>query len=337
MPLILTPGRFTQRAEFYHQLAQLVSAGIGLVPALQLLLRNPPDASYREPIQRQLEKIQQGATFTDSLRATAGWLPELDIALIEAGERSGRLDDCFQKLSEYYHERARLLKQALSQLAYPLGLVHCAAFVFLVILPFAGSQFHASLPWLLVLAGLKLLPLYAGAGLIVYVLQGRHGERWQLLVEQGLHRVPLLGTARRQIALSRLALTLEALINAGVNIIQAWELAAQACGSPSLRRAILGWRAQVDAGMTPGEAVGRCGLFPDLFTHYYNSGEVSGKLTESLDRLSRHYREEGSRRLQAFAEWTPRLIYGIVAVAIGFKIVEFYTGYFSQIATMSAE
>ena len=337
MPLILTPGRFTQRAEFYHQLAQLTSAGIGLVPALQMLLRNPPDASYREPLRLQLEKIQQGATFTDSLRATGTWLPELDIALIEAGERSGCLDDCFRKLSEYYHERARLLKQALSQLAYPVGLVHCAALVFLVVLPFAASQFHTSLPGLLALAGLKLLPLYAGAGLLVYALQGRHGERWQALIEQILHRVPLLGTARRQIALSRLALALEALINAGVTIIQAWELAAHACGSPALRRAILGWRTQVEDGMTPGEAVGRSGMFPDLFIHFYNSGEVSGKLTESLDRLSRHYREEGSRRIQAFAEWTPRLIYGIVAVVIGIKIVGFYTGYFSQIATMTAE
>ena len=33
MPLILTPGQFHHRAEFYHQLGQLTSAGIGVVPA----------------------------------------------------------------------------------------------------------------------------------------------------------------------------------------------------------------------------------------------------------------------------------------------------------------
>jgi len=335
MALILTPGQFTQRAEFYHQLAQLTSAGIGLIQALEQLQRNPPTRAFREPLRLQLEKIKAGSTFTDSLLATSGWLPPFDIALIEAGERSGRIDDCFRLLSEYYHERARITKQAMSQLLYPVALIHVAVLVFIIIVPFAGSQFDASLPLLFLKAALTLSPVYLGAALIIYVFQSQHGQNWRSLMEKLLGFVPLLGKARHFLALSRLALALEALISAGVNIIQAWEIAANACGSPALRRAILAWKSQVEAGTTPADAVSNSRLFPEMFANYYRSGEISGKLDEALRRLHRYYHEEGSHKLQTFAEWTPRLIYGIIACIIGYEIVHFYTGYFNQISTIT--
>ena len=48
----------------------------------------------------------------------------------------------------------------ISQLIYPVGLIHLAAFIFLIVLPFAQSQFNASLTWLFVKAALVLAPLY---------------------------------------------------------------------------------------------------------------------------------------------------------------------------------
>ena len=335
MALILTPGQFTQRAEFYHQLAQLTSAGIGLIQALEQLERNPPSRAYREPIRLQLEKIKSGSTFTDSLLATSGWLPEFDIALIEAGEKSGRIDDCLRMLADYYHARARITKQAMAQLVYPVGLVHVAALVFLIVLPFAASQFNASLTWLFLKALLTLSPIYLGAALMIYAFQSRHGQDWRAGMEKILGYIPLLGKARHYLALARLALALEALINAGVNIIQAWEIAANAGGSPALRRAILEWRPQVEAGTTPAEAVSHCRLFPEMFANSYHSGEISGKLDEALRRLHRYYHEEGSRKLQAFAEWTPRAIYTIVACIIGYEIISFYNGMYGSNSELS--
>lgn len=335
MALILTPGQFTQRAEFYHQLAQLTSAGIGVIQALEQLQRNPPSRAFREPLRLQLEKIKQGSTFTGSLLATSGWLPEFDIALIEAGERSGRLDDCFRLLSEYYHERARLTKRAISQLVYPVGLVHLAAFVFLVVLPFAASQFNASLPTLFLKALLTLSPIYLGAALMIYALQSKHGEHWRSFMERLLRFVPLLGKARHFLALSRLALALEALISAGVNIIQAWELAANACGSPALRRAIVAWRPQVEAGITPAAVVSNCRQFPEMFANYYSSGEISGKLDDALHRLHRYYNEEGSRKLQAFAELAPRVLYALVACLIAYEVIHFYANLYGAHSDLS--
>ena len=335
MSLIVTPGQLSRRAELYYQIAQLTSAGIGLVQALEQLERNPPTRSFRKPLQQLLASIHDGCTFTDALRAVNGWMPQFDIALIEAGERSGRLDICLRQLADYYRDRARITKQMLSQLVYPVGLIHFAALIFLVVLPFAGSQFNASLIGLLLRAVLVLSPLYLGTAFLIYAMQSRHGEHWRALIESLLRFVPVLGSARRDLALSRLTLALEALLNAGVNIIEAWSLAADATASPALRRTIASWQPAFADGQTPATLVSGSRQFPELFSNFYGSGEVSGKLDESLRRLHEYYRDESTRKLEAIAQWTPRLIYAVVACIIAYNIVKFYVGYFHQISALT--
>jgi type II secretory pathway component PulF len=335
MSLLITPRQFAQRAEFYHQLAQLTSAGIGVLPALEQLKRNPPGRSFREPIQRLLDGLAQGRTFTGSLQQMGAWLPEFDIALIDAGERSGRLDACFRLLADYYNDRARIAKQVISQLIYPVGLIHFAALVFLIILPFAASQFNASLFSLFIKAVFILSPLYLITFFLIYATQSKHGEKWRARIESFTRPIPILGTARRFLALARLAAALEALLSAGVNIIEAWDLAAAASGSPALRLAVEKWKPEVIAGRTPAEVLRERREFPEMFANLYASGEVSGKLDETLRRLYAHYQEEGTHKLQAFAQWVPRLIYFLVAGIIAYKVITFYTGYFQQINDMS--
>ncbi len=325
--MIVTPGQLNQRAEFYHQLGQLTAAGFGLVRALEQLKRHPPARSYRTPIQRVLDELTAGCTFTDAVQRSGQWLPEFDVALLRAGEYSGRLDACFRLLADYYADRARLTRQMMADLAYPVVLLHLAVFLF----PFA--RFFASgdlLGYLAKTFGV-LLPLYAIVVLLIYAAQSRHGERWRAWVESILHPVPVLGTARRYLALARLAAALEALINAGVSIVEAWDLAAGASGSPSLRRTVLAWKPDVLSGLTPAEAVRASTSFPELFVNLYSTGEISGKLDESLGQLHRLYLEEGTRKLHAVALWTPRIIYFVIMLMIAYRVVQFWMGYFQQI------
>ena len=327
MPLILTPGQFHHRAEFYHQLGQLTSAGIGVVPALEQIRRNPPASSFRQPLQHFLDELANGRTLSESMQH-GDWLPAFDTALIDAGERSGRLDGCFRLLADYYNDRARTTKMVISQLIYPVGLVHFAVFIFLIVLPFAYSQFNSSLIWLFIRAALFLSPLYACVVLMIYALQSKHGEQWRSRIESLLRPIPILGTARQYLALSRLAAALEALISAGVNVIDAWNLAATASGSPAFRRAVATWKPQLTAGRTPAELVRACPLFPETFDNLYASGEISGKLDETLRRLYTYYQEEGTLKLQAFATWMPRLIYFVIVLCIAYFIISFYQHYY---------
>lgn len=325
--MIVTPAQLTQRSEFYHQLCQLTGAGLGLVRALEQLRKHPPSASYRGPIQRVLDALKNGCTFAEALSHTGRWLPQFDVTLIEAGEKSGRLDQSFHLLSDYYAERARMAKRMIADLAYPFFLLHFAVFI----LPFpdffqTGNGFR----YLCQTLGV-LVPIYLVVALLVYALQSKHGETWRAGVETLLSGVPVLGTARHYLAIARLAAALEALISAGVTIVEAWEMAASASGSPALRRTVRAWRPLLDAGRTPAEVVLSSSGFPAMFTNQYSTGEISGRLDETLRRLHEYYQNEGSRKMHAVAKWVPIFIYLVIVAVIACKIISFYLGYFQQI------
>jgi type II secretory pathway component PulF len=327
MAFIITPRQLTERAEFYHQLGQLTAAGIPLPTGLEHLRHSPPARSYVQPTTTLLERLSQGGTFTESLRAVGNWLPEFDIALLQAGEQSGRLDSSFRLLGDYYADRARLARQVISDMAYPAFLLHFAVFI----LPFAQwFQSGNTLRYLAQTFGV-LLPLYGLLLGVVFAAQSRHGESWRSWIESICRSVPVLGKARRELALARLASALEALLSAGVTIIQAWEMAASASGSPALRRTVLAWRPLVEAGQTPAEVVNTSREFPPLFANHYATGEISGKLDETLRGLNRYFQEEGARKLHSLARWTPRVIYLGIMLMIAYRVVSFWAGYFRDI------
>jgi type II secretory pathway component PulF len=327
MPLIYTPRQCQGRADFYHQLGQLLAAGVTLVAGLEMLERSAPLRTDRPSLRRVLGTLKAGGTFSEALVGTGTWLPRFDIALLHAGEQSGRLPECLRLLSNHYTEQARLIRQTLTDLAYPLVLLHLAVFLF----PFAQFFVSGNLAAYLGKTVGVLAPFYLLALGLIYAFQGRRSETWRAGVEQLLHPVPLLGTGRRALALARLASALEALLSAGVTIIEAWEIAALACGSPAICAAVARWEPRLRAGQTPAEAVRESGVFPEVFANLYQTGEVSGTLDDSLRSLSRYYQEEGSRKLHLVAQWAPRAFYLVIVLLIAFKIVSFWMGYFNQV------
>jgi type II secretory pathway component PulF len=85
----------------------------------------------------------------------------------------------------------------------------------------------------------------------------------------------------------------------------------------------------------PSEAMRLCPLFPGTFANLYASGEVSGKLDDSLRQISRIYNEDGTRKLNAFATWMPRLVYILVALLIAYKVVQFWVGIYGPHGDLS--
>jgi len=327
MSFLVTPGQLSQRAELYQQLSQLTAAGVGLPQAVEIQHRSPPARSFRVPLAVVIRRLADGATFHEALQSTGRWLPAFDAALLQAGEQSGRLPSCFTLLADHYRRNAALLRKTISSLIYPAILLHVAIFI--------GPLPELVRSWNLFAYLAKTIGvlafLYGAIAMVLIAVQGQHGERWRSLIETLLRRVPFLGKARRNLSLARLAAALEALITAGVNIIEAWELAATASGSPALRRAVARWKPDLLSGLTPAEAVSNSSEFPEVFANLYRTGEVTGSLDDTLRRLQTLYQTEGERQLTAVAEWTPKLIYFGVMIFAAWQVIRFYLGYFQQI------
>ena len=330
MSLIITPAQLTSRSGLFHQLAQVTASGIGLIQALELLERNPPHASMRAPIGRLLAQLREGSSFGGALEKSGRWLSAFDIALLQSGEKSGRLPDCFRVLARYYDQQAQLARQVIGFVAYPVIVFHFAVLIFpigfLTDLVLKG----AVIPFLLQKA-VVLLPVYGLIMFLAYALQSTHGEAWRAPVEKFLARVPVLGTARRSLAIARLSLALEALISAGVTIIEAWEMASAASGSPTLRAVVARGLPHLREGLTPSEMVSGSREFPAHFASLYHTGEISGTLDDALRRSHVLFEEEGSRKLKQFIFAAAGVLVGCVMLMVAWNIISFYLGYFRQI------
>jgi type IV pilus assembly protein PilC len=296
--------------------------------ALEQLHNNPPSRALRAPIARLQEELREGHSVGTAVAKLGSWMPAFDAALVEAGDRSGRLDACFKLLAGYYEERAQMARQMISDLAYPAGLFHFAVLVFAFV-DYLRPGHGLERFWLHVLA--PLIPVYAAAIFLLFACQGRRGAEWRSWLEGVLRPVPLLGAARRSLALGRLAAALDSLLNAGMLITQAWEMAAAASGSPALGRAVRGWKEAVESGSTPAELMKQSGSFPELVVSLYTTGEISGQLDESLGRLHVIYQEEGSRKMRQAGKWAAKLITWGVMLVVGWGIISYYMSYFGEL------
>jgi type II secretory pathway component PulF len=329
VPLIVTPQSLRHKSEFFRELAALLGAGLPLLQSLEHLRARPPQPAWRPALAQTIARIENGETLTAALEQLSTWLVSFDRALIEAGERSGRLVESCRLLADHYDERVRLARTLLSQVAYPVALAHLAVLIF-------PTSFLVGLVWrgdttafLLQKLGV-LLPLYGLVFLLLLAFQGKRAEAWRSLMERITDWVPLLGTARREQALARLAAALEALISAGVTIIEAWDLAADASGSPALRRAVRAWKPCVEACELPSDQVSQSSAFPALFANLYHTGETSGQLDQELRHLHTYYQEAATNRLRLFVRGSAMALYLAVLVVVGYQIVSFWLGYFGE-------
>ncbi len=337
MPLLLTPRALAQRGEFYYQLATMIRAGLPLIGALQTVEKSPPAASYRQPVSRMLAELKGRSTFVGALDTLGDWLPVFDKALLEAGEKSGRLDECFKLLASYYEERAKLAREIIGQMLYPVIIIHLAIMVFppsLLKEAFWDGAWGAFIASKVIGYGL----LYGVGAALVLSSSDSRSHAWRALLEQIMGAVPVLGRARQNLALARLTAALEALFSAGIGIVDSWELAARASGSPALAREVMKWRPKIEGEqLTPGEILAGTSVFPAMFTSLYRTGEISGQLDDTLKRLHEYSRVEGHRQMQMFTKGLTIGIIVLIMVAIGMQVILFWVNYFNNIGNMMSQ
>ena len=348
---MVTPGQLKQRAELYHQLGSSIAAGLSLVKALQMASTNRSLRSSQKTILRLIELLQEGHTLSDSLQLIQGRLPgmeaslhqggvkslsipEFDVAMLSVGEETGRLDLIFKQLAEYYATKAQIIRDTIAGLFTTMMTLNVFLLVFPLgyltdfVLGIVNSDFKMCLPFIIE----KIVAFGGLYGIIfffIFACQGTRGESWRLMVESITRCIPMLRTAVKYLALSRLAASLESLTNAGVPVVKSWNLAARTSGSPHLGRQIQAWTPQLETGVTPADMLNQIRYFPEMFANLYHTGEISGKIDETLLRLRDYYHEEGFRTLRLFTRIMNGTIYGLLVLLVGINVILFWMHYYA--------
>jgi type IV pilus assembly protein PilC len=305
------------QAAYYQQLGLLLESGFDLSHALRVLsaqgARTAAARAWRGIAQTQ----RGGLSLSAAIRAHEPRWATFDLALIEAGERSGRLAACCSLLGRHYTQQASLLQRVLADATYPLVLLHALIVLRPVPALFAGGSLGQYLAESL---GVLLL-IYLGLGLLRGLWRAANGQIWRGRLERVLGAVPVLGAALRTLALARLAAALEALISAGLGLDEAWRQAGAASGSSALAAATARFAPALARGQSSASALADSNAFPPEFVSQYHAAEAAGRLDHCLRGLAARYTTEGFQSLRNFCRALPQMLLLLIALLVGFQIV----------------
>lgn len=309
-----------QKRNFYHELGQLLRSGTAFPAAIQLLLHDTHGALRR--LMTGLHKsVEQGKTVGEAFADQAPAISHLEVSIISACGRTGRLEQGCAYLSDYfgrlYDARVTILRSA----RYPAFVLHFGVFLLPAIkLTMGGSQEQ----YLRETIGFLLL-LYACIFLLVLLVRvvSLEGAR-SVFVDRFLRLVPVVGPTRRAFALARFCATYEMQLQSGVNVIDSLLSAAEASQSALVNRAARNAVPGIRAGSQVGPLLSGSGAFTDELLRAIRIGEETGQLDAELLRMVASFREESITRLQTLSSFLSKAIYFGVLLYTGWQIVETY-------------
>jgi type IV pilus assembly protein PilC len=339
---------------FTRLFATMIDAGLPIVQCLDIL-QGQTDNKYLANILRDVKSsVEQGATFSDSLRRHPKVFDHLYVNLVQAGEVGGILDTILNRLAVYIEKAMKLRRQVRGAMVYPSIVIVVFVGVLTILLTFVIPGFQnmfkdfgskGELPALTrgVMAvsnffvGNVLWFLLALTGVIVgvgYTYRTPGGKRF---IHKMLLGAPILGEVLRKIAVARFTRTLGTLLSSGVPILDALEIVAKTSGNVVVEDAIMYSRARISEGKNMAQPLMETNVFPPMVVQMVGVGEQTGALDAMLNKIADFYEEEVDVAVAALTSLIePALMVGIGGT-VGVVLIAMYLPIFSLADKIKAE
>lgn len=320
-----------QLCELTRQLATLLGAAIPLAEALATLERQL-DAASRRVLVSVGASVAEGHGLAESLRRHGAPFDTLYCALVEAGERSGRLAPVLERLADYLEQVQRQRHKARTALVYPAVLMLVSVIVVVGLMTFVvprlTEQFDhlgRSLPPITrVLIGLSEALVAAGPWLLGALVLAAIGggallrrPHWRFRRDRLLLGLPRVGVLLRVLDSARLSRSLAILCGSGVPLLDALQVGTATVGSLPIRAALERAREQVKGGLSLHRSLSTDGHFPPMLINMVASGEASGTLPEMLERVADNQERAFARQVDlALALFEPAMILVMGAIVL---------------------
>jgi type IV pilus assembly protein PilC len=325
-------GKITPRMleNFTRLLSSLLAAGVPFSRALVILHREAAEPVAKTKWKEIHDLVIDGMSLSDAMARSPETFPRVYVAMVEAGETGGFLDLVLAQIADFQAREKELKSKVTTALMYPIILLVLAlgVLIFLMVffiprfqLIFAG--FNAELP-LITQIIVKSSEVVRGYGLFLLAgvvvgfislrtwLNSPKGRRtWEGL----LLKAPIVGPLIAQFAMARFCRMLGTLLQAGVPLIAALNVARRSIGNQVLIDAVSESIDRVKEGKPLGKSLAQNReLFPGAIIEMISVAEESGKLDVELMRIAGVTEGDLDRQLKsvvALAE--PVMLFGIAA------------------------
>ncbi|HEX3510577.1 MAG TPA: type II secretion system F family protein [Solirubrobacteraceae bacterium] len=327
-------------AIFSRQLSTMISSGMSILRALYVLEEQTESKFLKETIVAVRKDVEAGLALSDSMARHPKVFNPLFVAMTQAGEMGGVLEDALMRVADQLQKDAALRRMIKAAMVYPVMVIVFAVGVMMALVAFlvpvfvgVFKQFGGELPALTkvsvfmseAVTGYWWL-MFGSAGAAVFAFVKWKKSTWGR--RQWDHfrlRVPMkIGTIVQQVAVARWSRTLASLTAAGVPLLQGLEITGKTGGNVAIEESMDGVIASVKRGGTIAAPIAQAPIFPAMVTHMVGVGEETGALDAMLDRIAEFYEEQVEASVKALTSILEPIMIILIGGIVGFIVISMY-------------
>lgn len=330
-----------------RQMFTMIKAGVPLLDALDKLsevTRNPLLKKVLKDIQ---DEISKGKTFAASVQGFPKIFPPVFASVIDAGERSGELEEAFRRLAGYFELEAKTAKRIKAAVRYPIMVIVAIVIAlcimnFMVIPSFAKmfATFKKELPlvtkillgssnfmvnnWPIILA--TVISIFAA---IKYTLKTKAGRfRW----DRVKLKMPVIGPILHRVILARFARIFTMTVRSGVPMVEGIQLVSKTVGNTYVAKALEGMKEGITRGDPFTKTAEQSGIFSTIVLQMLSIGEETGSMDTMLEEVADFYEREVDYDLSRLGD----MIEPILLVIMGCMVLLLALGIFLPMWDMTS-
>jgi len=334
-----------EKALFANKLSALVDAGVPIMRSLDLMRRQQKSALFRRALTAITAEVNQGSSLGSAMRRWPKVFDNLSIAMVEAGEAGGVLDETLKRLAKLLEENARLQNQLKAAMGYPVTVLVIAILVFLgmtifLIPTFAEifDQLGAELPVFtqMMINLSKLLRstfsifLVGGIILAFYAFTRYYATPMGRRQVDGIFlKLPLFGDLLQKTASAQFCRTMSSLSKAGVPIMMSLEILHDTTNNAVIGDAIRNSRNDISEGVPLSTALALKRVFPEMMVSMLAIGEETGEMDTMLSKVADFYEDEVSTAVKTLTSLIEPVMIVLVGGIVGSILLAMYMPMFS--------
>ena len=283
-----------------RQLSVLIAASIPLEEAIRAVAKQSEKRHVQSLLLSVRSKVLEGHSLAKALQQSSNF-PELYIATIAAGERSGHLDLILDQLADYTENRFAMQRKIQGAMVYPIILMLMSFGIIMglmtyvvpdIVKVFANTDQALPLITQILMKSSEVIRtlwpymLVASAIGIFLFVKFLRTQAGHYTLDRFILRLPLFGKLSRGINAARFASTLSILTQSGVPLVDALKIGAAVSSNWVIRDAVNIAAEKVTEGANLAGQLERSGYFPPMMVQMIRSGENSGELDRMLKRAS---------------------------------------------------
>ena len=321
---------------FTRQLSTMLNAGLPLAQSLSTVADQTSNKTLKTIIADVVGSVNGGQPLSEALSKYPKVFNNVYIALVQAGETSGTLDQSLARLADQQEHDADQLSKIRGAMIYPaivlVVIIAVVVFMMVSLIPQVTSMYDdlgKELPITTKILQSVIDFFSAFWWLIAIILGGLifFARRW-LVTDSGRRawdtfklNMPMFNTLFRKLYMARFSRTAQVLLESGVTMIETLKISADAVNNVVVRDEILQGVGKVKNGKALSDALTGQDYILPFVPQMIRIGETSGAIDAMLQKVADYYDKEVDNAIAAISTLIEPILMVAMAGMIGFIVL----------------